>query len=97
MERHSLPPVQLLWTIAAYGPIRPPYADAGASFTISQLLEQISEIIPLESEDWGLEDYAVEVGGFECLHFSEIRHVLKEDDIVWYVPSVRLLGANFKG
>lgn len=97
MQRHSLPPVQLLWTIAPYGPIRPPYADAGASFTISQLLEQISEIIPLESEDWGLEDYAVEVGGFECLHFSEISHILKEDDIVWYVPSVRLLRANFWG
>lgn len=97
MQRHSLPPVQLLWTIAPHGPIRPPYADAGASFTISQLLEQISEIIPLESEDWGLEDYAVEVGGFECLHFSEISHVLKEDDIVWYLPSVRPLGVKFKG
>lgn len=88
VQRHSLPPVQLLWTVAPYGSIRPPYADARASFTISQLLEQISEIIPLESEDWGLEDYAVEVGGFECLHFSEISHVLKEDDIVWYVPSL---------
>lgn len=82
IQRQSLPPVQLLWTLRH---LCPPLAAAGGSFTICQLLEQINEIIPLEAEDWGLEDYAVEVGGFECLHFSEISHVLKEDDVVWYV------------
>lgn len=82
VQRHSLPPVQVLWTV---GVLRPPYAAAGTSATVSQLLEQINEIIPLESGDWGLEDYAVEVRGFECLHFSELSQVLKEDDEVWYV------------
>ncbi|KAL9013604.1 MAG: hypothetical protein Q9173_001721, partial [Seirophora scorigena] len=48
------------------------------------LLEQVNDIIPLESEEWGLEDYAVEVGGFECLHFHEANQVLKENDEVWY-------------
>lgn len=79
VQRHSLPSVCIIWTV---GVLRPPYAAAGSSATISQLLEQISEIIPLESEDWGLEDYAVEVRGFECLHFSELNQVLKEDDEV---------------
>ncbi len=74
--------MQLLWTV---GLVPPPYAAAGASYTVSQLLEQINETIPLKSEDWGLDDYAVEVRGFECLHFSEINDVLKEDDVVWYV------------
>ena len=64
------------------GGLRSPYAAAGASATISQLLEQVNEILPLESEDWGIEDYAVEVGGFECLHFSELSQILKEDDEV---------------
>lgn len=79
VQRHHLPLVRVLWTVEL---LRPPYAAAGASVTISQLLEQINEIIPLESEDWGLEDYSVEVRGFECLHFSEITQVLKEDDEV---------------
>ena len=80
VQRHSIPPVKVLWTVGATRPT----ADApGASFTISQFLEQVNEIIPLEADDWGLEDYAVEVRGFECLHFSELNQVLKEDDEVW--------------
>lgn len=81
VQRHGLPPARVLWRIAA---VRPPYTAAGSESTIAQLLEQINEIIPLESGDWGLEDYAVEVRGFECLHFSEVNQVLKEDDEVWY-------------
>lgn len=80
VQRHGLPSARVLWTIAA---VRPPYSAAGPEPTVAQLLEQVNEIIPLESEDWGLEDYAVEVGGFECLHFSETSKVLKEDDEVW--------------
>lgn len=79
IQRHSLPPVQLLWTV---GDDPSPFSP-GPSATTSQLLEQVNEIIPLESEDWGLEDYAVEVCGFECLHFSELSHILREDDEVW--------------
>lgn len=80
IERHGIPPVNILWTVA---PPRVPLARAGSSITISQFLEQVNDIIPLESEDWGLEDYAVEVGGFECLHFSELGQVLKNDEEVW--------------
>ena len=79
VQRHGLPPMQVLWTV---GTVRPGYVAGGAGVTVSQLLEQINEIIPLESSDWGLEDYAVEVQGFECLHFSELTEVLKEDDEV---------------
>jgi hypothetical protein len=55
--------------------------------TVSQLLEQINEVIPLESAgDWGLEDYAVEIRGndrnYECLHFQQVRNILHEDDEV---------------
>ncbi|KAL8808187.1 MAG: hypothetical protein Q9182_000251 [Xanthomendoza sp. 2 TL-2023] len=83
VQRHGLPPARVLWTITA---IRPPYSATGSEPTIAQLLEQINEIIPLESGDWGLEDYAVEVRGFECLHFSEAKDVLKEDDEVCIRP-----------
>ncbi len=80
IHRHSIPPVQILWTVA---PTCPPSTAAGSSITVSQLLEQVNDIIPLESEDWGLEDYAVEVGGYECLHFSELGQILKDDEEVW--------------
>lgn len=39
-----------------------------------------------ENEDlggqWGLEDYVVEVNGFECLHFMSVDGLLKEGDEV---------------
>ena len=81
VQRHGLPPVRLLWIAGHILPA--PYAAAGNSITISQFVEQVNDTIPLESDDWGLEDYAVEVRGFECLHFSEVAQVLKEDDEVW--------------
>lgn len=80
VQRHSIPPVKVLWTVES---TRPTANATGASFTISQFLEQVNEVIPLEADDWGLEDYAVEVRGYECLHFSELNQVLKEDDEVW--------------
>lgn len=74
IQRHCLPSVRVLWTIED--------SRSEPATTVSQLLEQINEIIPLESEDWGLEDYVVEVLGFECLHFSELSRILREDDQV---------------
>ncbi|KAL9028583.1 MAG: hypothetical protein Q9196_003072 [Gyalolechia fulgens] len=68
------------------GAIGPLYSAAGKELTISQLLEQVNDIIPLESGEWGLEDYMVEVGGFECLHFLETSQVLKEGDEVCIRP-----------
>ena len=79
LERHSLLPVKVVWTV---GRVLPPLANAGASYTISQLLEQINQTIPLQSDQWSLADYVVETGGFECLHFSQIDDVLNDDDEV---------------
>jgi hypothetical protein len=79
IRRHSLPPTNILWTVRAQDPTS---ISAHASATISQLLEDVNDIVQLESDDWGLEDYVVEVGGYECLHFQEIHAVLKEDDQV---------------
>ncbi|KAL8942037.1 MAG: hypothetical protein Q9216_001890 [Gyalolechia sp. 2 TL-2023] len=83
VQRNALPPVRILWTTDALGPL---YSAAGKEFTISLLLEQVNDIIPLESGEWGLEDYMVEVGGFECLHFLEAIQVLKEGDEVCIRP-----------
>lgn len=74
VKRHSLPDTAIIWAV-----------EAADDLVISQLLEQINEILPLESDgEWGLEDYAVEVKGsgpnFECLHFQLVKDILHEDD-----------------
>ncbi len=73
IQRHGLPLVGILW------PIRD---DQAQSISTAQLLEQVNDIIPLESEDWGLEDYVVRVNGFECLHFSPLGEIIKDEDVV---------------
>lgn len=70
IQRHELPPVKVLWQV--------PHG----STPISKLLEQVSELIPLESDGWGFEDYTVLVGDYECLHYVDANSVLREDDEV---------------
>ncbi|TQS39312.1 hypothetical protein Golomagni_00168 [Golovinomyces magnicellulatus] len=77
IRRNGLPETNIIWSI-----------DTASSTTVYQLLEQVNEVVPIESDDkWGLEDYAVEIRGekdlnYECLHFQYIANVLKEDDEV---------------
>jgi hypothetical protein len=76
VRRHNLPDAAVVWVV-----------ELSDNPTISQLLEQVNEVIPLESGgEWGLEDYSVELTGsgtnFECLHFQLVRSILQEDDEV---------------
>jgi hypothetical protein len=76
IRRHAVPEVKLVWPCTA--------AD---DLTVSGLLGQVNEVVPLESGEWGLEDYAVELSDghgttFECLHFQQISRILKHDDQV---------------
>jgi hypothetical protein len=57
-------------------------SNSTQAYTITRLLEDVNLVIPLEAEHWGLEHYVVEVGGFECLHFSPVVQALKDDDHV---------------
>jgi hypothetical protein len=74
VKRNALPDAAIIWDVS------------DEAVTISQLVEQVNEVIPLESMDWGLEDYAVEISGggrnYECLHFQTLARVCKEDDEV---------------
>ncbi|KAL2003054.1 hypothetical protein VTN02DRAFT_5132 [Thermoascus thermophilus] len=72
----------------------PNAAFSSGAYTIAQLLEDVNEVVPLETHrhpggrndesggQWGLEDYVVEVGGFECLHFMEVEGLLRDGDEV---------------
>ncbi|CAD0087787.1 unnamed protein product [Aureobasidium vineae] len=71
--RHQLPPTKVLWKV-------------DSATTTAELLTQISDFFPLEAEGWGLEDYAVHLGGYELLHFQQLRDILKEDDEIVIQP-----------
>jgi hypothetical protein len=76
VRRNGLPEIRLMWNVRL-----------DRNPTISKLLEQLNGDIPLESDDWGLEDYVVELHDddgtdFECLHYQLVRGVLKPDDRV---------------
>lgn len=109
--RHGLPVTRILWTVRSQtshplstsGVVStrlPNAAYGNEGCTIAQLLEDINEVVPLETpvealgenEDtggqWGLEDYVVEVNGFECLHFMSVDGLLREGDEVVYVTSL---------
>jgi hypothetical protein len=77
--RNGLPPSEIVWALPE------PETSPSGIYTIAKLLKEINECIPLESDHWGLEDYVVEVGEFECIHYQSARRLLKEDDHVLYV------------
>lgn len=68
--RHQLPPTRLLWKAQSQ------------SQTVAELLGELNDFVPLEAEGWGLEDYAVQVGDFECLHYQTLNDILKDEDQV---------------
>jgi hypothetical protein len=74
VHRNRLPPAAVLWSI--------PEDQINPGTTVSKLLQQIDEIIPLEADEWGFEDYIVEVDGFECMHFQPVGDVIKEGDVI---------------
>ncbi|KAK4930137.1 hypothetical protein LTR28_011680, partial [Elasticomyces elasticus] len=78
IHRNGLPPTNILWSI--------PDAQLHAKTTIYNLVEQINDVLPLDAEGWGLEDYVVLLGGFECLHFAELKNTLKDEDEVTIRP-----------
>jgi hypothetical protein len=73
-------------------PLTPVVWDILPDLTIAQLLEQVSEVIPLEFGDWGLEDYAVELAGqsglnFEFVHYQQVGRVMRdEDEVMCVIP-----------
>ncbi len=70
ISRHELPLVKILWHVQ------------DEPLNISSFLEQIDNVIPLESDGWGTEDYVVQVDGYECLHYLDVHNILDEDDEV---------------
>ncbi|PHH80242.1 hypothetical protein CDD82_1901 [Ophiocordyceps australis] len=75
VQRHGVPEVKIVWS-----------CNPSPDTTISNLLEQINKAVPLESGEWGLEDYVVELishdgaPGYECLHYQQASDILKDED-----------------
>lgn len=74
IERNQLPSTFLAWSTPQ-------------NCSAAQLLVHVNNVIPLESGQWTLEDYVVEVPGpreitFEVLHFDNLEHVLSDESEV---------------
>jgi hypothetical protein len=84
VERNTLPAANVLWPVTE--------DENGAKTTVARFLTQVDRVLPLESAEWCLEDYVVQIDGFELLHYQNLSDVLKDDDRVTYVlcqcPSV---------
>ncbi|APA07561.1 hypothetical protein SS1G_00933 [Sclerotinia sclerotiorum 1980 UF-70] len=81
VRRYNLPDCPIIWNVNT----------STSTPTVSELLDQINDVIPIESTEWGMEDYAVEVKGkegvnYECLHFQPVGKVMKEEDEVIIRP-----------
>jgi len=75
INRYSLGTTKIWWDTTSVNEGRP-------GTTISMLLESVNEVCQLEAENSGLEDYVVEVGGWEVLHFQGVEGLLREGDEV---------------
>ncbi|EFW99662.1 hypothetical protein CMQ_5473 [Grosmannia clavigera kw1407] len=80
IRRHGLPETRIVFVL-----------NIGDDATVSKFLEEVNGIIPLEADDWGLEDYVVELQSskgtsFECLHFQTVADTLEKDDEVLIRP-----------
>jgi hypothetical protein len=109
IQRHGLPATRVLWTTSpsslgqdARSSLSLPSSLPNGGYTIAQFLEDVNEVVPLETEtglfenesggQWGLEDYVVEVGGSECLHFMEVDGLLRDgDEVVYGTRSVHII------
>ncbi|KAG0644051.1 hypothetical protein HOY80DRAFT_230792 [Tuber brumale] len=78
IQRNRLPPTKIWWDTSSFEP--------GDDHNVSTLLSRVGQIVPMESGGCGLEDYAVEVDGFEVLHFQEVERVIREGDQVVIRP-----------
>ncbi|TGO48487.1 hypothetical protein BOTNAR_0473g00030 [Botryotinia narcissicola] len=81
VRRHNLPDCPIIWDVNT----------STSAPTVSELLNEINDVIPIESTEWGMEDYAVEVKGkgglnYECLHFQPVEKVMKEENEVIIRP-----------
>ncbi|KAK6602760.1 hypothetical protein H4I95_06697 [Botrytis cinerea] len=81
VRRHNLPDCPIIWDVNT----------STSAPTVSELLNEVNDVIPIESTEWGMEDYAVEVKGkeglnYECLHFQPVDKVMKEEDEVIIRP-----------
>ena len=77
IKRYTLPEVHILFATRS---LNPDPATSSHQATISQLLQDVDDVVPLQNDDWGLEDYAVEVKGYECLHYAPYESVLRDND-----------------
>lgn len=75
-------PVSIVWPV-----VFPPAYPKKSNFLVSDLLVQLNKVFPLErttadGHAFALDMYAVELNGYECLHFQQLDQVFVDGDAV---------------
>ncbi|TGZ82217.1 hypothetical protein EX30DRAFT_395081 [Ascodesmis nigricans] len=85
IEAVGSPPVKILWPV-----VFPPTYPKSDNFLVSDLLIQLNKVFSLERRFNGtkhtLDMYAVEVKGYECLHFHPLEQVFTDECSVLIRP-----------
>ncbi|KIW08995.1 uncharacterized protein PV09_00893 [Verruconis gallopava] len=78
VQRNRLPDVDVVWAVKD--------VEGRERCTVSKLIADVDQSIPLESGEWTLDQYVVELDGYECLHYQFVSDVLKDGDEVIIRP-----------
>ena len=73
IRRHRLATTKIWWDTTQCLEEKP-------NATVGNLLQYINEVCPLDYGSIGLEDYIMEIGGYELVHFQHVSSLLREGD-----------------
>ncbi|KAI5359450.1 putative Zinc finger CCHC domain-containing protein [Septoria linicola] len=76
IERNELPPTKVVHTIPS----------TQLEQTVSQFLQTINSLFPLESTNWDISDYTVLIDGYEATHYTQVGQAFKDEDEVVIKP-----------
>ncbi|KAF3924318.1 hypothetical protein ABW21_db0208356 [Orbilia brochopaga] len=82
INRPDLPQVRILW------PLRDKISQ-NSRYSVYDLLSDVSEVIPLDNWNLGLEDYVAECAKCELLHFMPIGELIRDNDELVIRPLTR--------
>ena len=70
VKRYELPDSKFVYSVTS----------GQQSCSISALMFAINKQMPMESGNWGLEDYSLRLNGYDLLHYSKVDEVLRDGD-----------------
>ncbi|KAK6338971.1 hypothetical protein TWF696_009767 [Orbilia brochopaga] len=88
IHRPDVPQVRILWPLGSK-------ISGNPRYSVYDLLTDVSNVIPLDDWNLGLEDYVAEFAGCELLHFMPIKELISDNDELTIRPLTRTEAKEF--